>query len=60
MVNAVKQLMVFMLFSIMTAVSLAQDNLVFPIQQATVSDWKYVSDQVMGGVSEGNVLLEKD
>ena len=55
-----KQLMVFMLFSIMTAVSLAQDNLVFPIQQATVSDWKYVSDQVMGGVSEGNVLLEKD
>ena len=55
-----KQLMVFMLFSIMTAVSLAQDNLVFPIHQDTVSDWKYVSDQVMGGVSEGNVLLEKD
>ena len=25
-----------------------------------VSDWKYVSDRVMGGVSEGNVYLEKD
>jgi len=40
--------------------SLAQDDLVFPIHQGTVTDWKYVSDRVMGGVSEGNVYLEKD
>jgi len=32
----------------------------FPIQEGAVSDWKYVSDRVMGGVSEGNVYLEKD
>ena len=44
----------------MMTVSLAKDDLTFPIQQGMVSDWKYVSDRVMGGVSEGNVYLEKD
>ena len=55
-----KQFIAFTLLSLMVTVSLAQDNLTFPIQQGTVSDWKYVSDRVMGGVSEGNVYLEQD
>ena len=44
----------------MVTVSLAQNDIVFPIQEGAVSDWKYVSDRVMGGISEGNVYLEKD
>ena len=55
-----KQFTAFILLSFIATVSLAQSKLVFPIQEGTVSDWKYVSDRVMGGVSEGNVYLEKD
>jgi hypothetical protein len=56
----VKQFTAFILLSFIATVSLAQNDLVFPIQEGAVSDWKYVSDRVMGGVSEGNVYLEKD
>ena len=52
-----KQFIVFILLSFIATVSLAQNDLVFPIQEGAVSDWKYVSDRVMGGVSEGNVYL---
>ena len=55
-----KKLTAFTLLSFMASVSIAQDDLVFPIHSGTVSDWKYVSDQVMGGVSEGSVFLDKD
>ena len=55
-----KQFIAFTLLSLMVTVSLAQNDIVFPIQEGAVSDWKYVSDRVMGGVSEGNVYLEKD
>ena len=55
-----KQFTAFILLSFIATVSLAQNDLVFPIQEGAVSDWKYVSDRVMGGVSEGNVYLEKD
>ena len=55
-----KQFTAFILLSFIATVSLAKDDLTFPIQQGMVSDWKYVSDRVMGGVSEGNVYLEKD
>ena len=60
MVNTLKKLIALTLLSFIATVSLAQDDLVFPIQRGTVSDWKYVSDQVMGGVSEGSVVLERD
>ena len=55
-----KQFTAFILLSFIATVSLAKDDLTFPIQQGMVSDWKYVSDRVMGGVSEGNVYLEQD
>ena len=55
-----KQLTAFTLLSFMASISLAQNDLVFPIHSGTASDWKYVSDQVMGGVSEGSVFLDKD
>jgi hypothetical protein len=57
--NLIKSL-VLSILSLAALVSFAKDDLVFPIQPGTVSDWKYVSDQVMGGISRGNVLLEHD
>jgi len=38
----------------------AQDNLQFPIEPTMAKEWKYLSDQVMGGVSEGGTSLLQD
>ena len=38
----------------------AQESLKFPIEPKMVKEWKYQSDQVMGGVSEGNTSLLQD
>ena len=43
-----KQFTAFILLSFIATASLAQNDLVFPIQEGAVSDWKYVSDRVMG------------
>jgi len=55
-VNTVKQFTAFILLSFIATVSLAKDDLTFPIQQGMMSDWKYVSDRVMGGVSEEGTM----
>ena len=49
-----------MLLNFTTIASASDDVLSFPFTQDSVKNWKFVSDQVMGGVSEGNVSLEKD
>ena len=33
---------------------------VFPFTKDTVNEWRFFSDQVMGGISEGKVSLNKD
>ena len=38
----------------------AQENLSFPFNADSGKYWQYVSDRVMGGVSDGRVDLEKD
>ena len=38
----------------------AQENLSFPFNADSGKYWQYVSDRVMGGVSDGRVGLEKD
>ncbi len=38
----------------------AQENLSFPFNADSGKYWQYVSDRVMGGVSDGQVDLEKD
>ena len=58
-VNALKKFIVLTFLLLVASVSLAQDDLVFPIQQGTVSDWKYVSDQVMGGFLRGRCSWRK-
>ena len=49
-----------MLLTFTTIVSANEEALSFPFTLDSVKNWKYVSDQVMGGVSEGSVSLEKD
>ena len=43
-----------------TITSAGADSLSFPFTQDNVKDWKFFSDQVMGGISEGQVSLEQD
>ena len=49
-----------MLLAFTTITSASEKVLSFPFTQDNVKDWKYFSDQVMGGVSEGQVSLEQD
>ena len=49
-----------MLLTFTTIASASDEVLSFPFTLDSVKNWKYISDQVMGGVSEGNVSLEKD
>ena len=49
-----------MLLTFTTIASASDEALSFPFTLDSVKNWKYVSDQVMGGVSEGNVSLEQD
>ena len=50
--------LVILIFTAITSVN--ADSLSFPFTQDNVKDWKFFSDQVMGGISEGQVLLEQD
>ena len=49
-----------MLLTLTTIASTSDEALSFPFTQDSVINWKYISDQVMGGVSEGNISLEQD
>jgi len=56
----VKRLRLIVLLTFTTIASANDEALSFPFTLDSVKNWKYISDQVMGGVSEGNVSLEKD
>ena len=47
-----------LIFTAITSVN--ADSLSFPFTQDNVKDWRFFSDQVMGGISEGQVSLEQD
>jgi hypothetical protein len=55
-----KKLLLLMLLTFATITSASEEVLSFPFTLDNVKNWKYVSDQVMGGVSEGQVSLEQD
>ncbi|MBT5407337.1 MAG: hypothetical protein HOL25_00365 [Gammaproteobacteria bacterium] len=55
-----KKLLLLMLLAFTTIASANEELLSFPFTPDNVKDWKYFSDQVMGGVSEGQVSLEQD
>ena len=49
-----------MLLAFTTITSASEEDLSFPFTQDNVKNWKFFSDQVMGGISEGQVSLEQD
>ena len=49
-----------MLLTFTTIASANDEALSFPFTLDSVKNWKYISDQVMGGVSEGSVSIEQD
>ncbi|MGK0419512.1 MAG: hypothetical protein ACJARV_000402 [Candidatus Pseudothioglobus sp.] len=49
-----------MLLVFATITSASEEGLSFPFTQDNVKNWKFFSDQVMGGISEGQVSLEQD
>ena len=55
-----KRLLLIVLLTFTTIASASDDVLSFPFTLDSVKNWKYVSVQVMGGVSEGSVSLAKD
>ena len=55
-----KRLRLIVLLTFTTIASANDEALSFPFTLDSVKNWKYISDQVMGGVSEGNVSLEQD
>ena len=55
-----KKLLLLVLLTLTTLASALEDNLSFPFTPDSVKNWKFFSDQVMGGLSEGNVSLEQD
>jgi hypothetical protein len=55
-----KKLLLLVLLTLTTVASALEDNLSFPFTPDSVKNWKFFSDQVMGGLSEGNVSLEQD
>ena len=55
-----KKLLLLILLTFTTIASADEDVLSFPFTLDNVKDWKYFSDQVMGGVSDGQVSLEQD
>ena len=51
----------FVIFSALISFSSQSiENLEFPIEPIMAKEWKYQSDQVMGGVSEGDASLVQD
>ena len=48
-----------MLLTFTTIASASDEALSFPFTQDSVKNWKYVSDQVMGGVSVGKLSVEE-
>ena len=51
----------FVIFSVLTSFSSQSiENLEFPIEPIMAKEWKYQSDQVMGGVSQGDASLVQD
>ena len=44
----------------LTTVSFAKDEINIPFTEENARYWNYISDQTMGGISDGQAILEKD
>ena len=55
-----KKKLIWVFLALTSFAAFAQDKLQFPFEPAMAKEWKYLSDQVMGGVSEGGTALLQD
>ncbi len=51
-------LVIFLTFT--TIVSAKEEEILIPFSEENAKYWQYISDQTMGGVSNGQAILEKD
>ena len=55
-----KRLLLIVLLTFTTIASASDEALSFPFNADSGKYWQYVSDRVMGGISDGQVTLEQD
>jgi hypothetical protein len=55
-----KKLLLSLLLTFTTIISASDEVLSFPFNSDSGKYWQYISDRVMGGVSDGKVTLEQD
>ena len=53
-------LLILSFFSVLNSKVIALEDLSFPFNSDSGRYWQYISDQVMGGISDGEVTLEQD
>ncbi len=47
------------IFVIFSSIAFAKDDIIIPFTEENARYWQYISDQTMGGISEGQAILEK-
>ena len=47
-------------FVIISSIAFAKDDIIIPFTEENARYWQYISDQTMGGISEGQAILNKD
>ena len=48
------------LLATLTSIALAKDEISIPFTEENAKYWQYISDQTMGGISNGQAVLDKD
>ena len=48
------------ILAILPSIALAKDEISIPFTEENARYWQYISDQTMGGISDGQAILEKD
>ena len=48
------------LLGTLTSIALAKDEISIPFTEENARYWQYISDQTMGGISNGQAVLDKD
>ena len=45
---------------IFSSIAFAKDDITIPFTEENAKYWQYISDQTMGGISNGQAILDKD
>ena len=55
-----KKVLLLILLTFTTMISAAEEEINLPFTQDSANYWKYISDRTMGGISDGEAVLEQD